>query len=76
FSSPDQAVPPTIYLADGRRVPICVVQADRAETRPEDVANYNFPASVIGGGFPVLCDVQGREHIASVACLVSDGHRT
>ncbi len=44
--------------------------------RPEGDANYNYPASVIGGGYPVVCDVQGREHVASIGCLVTDGHRT
>src|SRR5262249_42719118 len=26
-------------------------------------------------GYPVLVDVQGEEHFASVGCLVSDGHK-
>ena len=30
---------------------------------------------MMGGGYPVICEVQGKEHIATVACLVSDGHR-
>jgi hypothetical protein len=29
----------------------------------------------MGPGFPVLVDVQGEEHYASVGCLVTDGHR-
>jgi len=33
-----------------------------------------FPDSLIGGGFPVLADVQGKEHVASLGCLVTDGH--
>lgn len=76
FVQPQDAVPPAIYLPDGRSAPICVIQADRNDTRPEGVGNYNFPASVLGGGYPVVCDVQGREHVASVGCLVTDGHRT
>lgn len=76
FAHPEDAVPPAVYMPNGHRVPICVVQVDRDEVRPEGVANYNYPASLIGGGYPVLCDVQGREHVASIACLVTDGHRT
>ncbi|MDB5408073.1 MAG: hypothetical protein JWL84_2985 [Rhodospirillales bacterium] len=76
FSHPEDAVPPAVYLATGSRVPICVVQADRDDLRPEGAANYNYPASVIGGGYPVVCEVQGREHVASIGCLVTDGHRT
>lgn len=76
FTRPEDAIPPAVYLPDGHRVPLCVVQADRDDSRPEGVANYNFPASVLGGGYPVVCEVQGREHVASVGCLVTDGHRT
>ena len=76
FAHPEDAVPPAIYMPNGHKVPVCVIQADRDDIRPEGVANYAYPASTIGGGFPVLCDVQGQEHVASIACLVTDGHRT
>jgi hypothetical protein len=76
FSHPEDAVPPAVYLPDGHKVPICVVLADRDNARPEGAANFNFPANTIGGGYPVTCDVQGREHVASIGCLVTDGHRT
>ena len=69
-------MPPAIYLATRRRVPLCVVEADRDDMRPEGAANYNYPASIIGGGYPVVCDIQGREHVASICCLVTDNHRT
>jgi hypothetical protein len=76
FSHPEDAVPPAVYMPNGHRVPICVILADRDDARPEEVGNFNFPASVIGGGYPVICDVQGRQHLASIGCLVTDGHRT
>jgi hypothetical protein len=76
FAQPEDAVPSAVYMPNGHKVPICVVQADRDDVRPEGVANYNYPASVIGGGYPVICDVQGKEHVASIGCLVTDGHRT
>jgi len=74
---PDQIVPRTLYLPDGRRVPVCVVEAPR-EARtdiaaPEAMA---FPVNNIGNGFPVLARVQEQERAATIACLVSDGHRT
>jgi hypothetical protein len=76
FAHPQDAVPPAIYMPDGHRVPICVIEVDRDEMQDQTTPNYHYPASVIGGGYPVLCDVQGREHAASIACLVTDGHRT
>ncbi|MHA6203924.1 Nal1-like putative serine protease [Dyella soli] len=76
FAKPEDAVPSAVFLPDGRRIPICVVLATRDERVPESQGRWAFPGSVIGGGFPVICDVQGREHIASVGCLVTDGHRT
>jgi hypothetical protein len=76
FTYPEDAVPPAVYVPNGHRVPICVVLADRDEARPEGAGNFNFPANVIGGGYPVFSDVQGQEHTASIGCLVTDGHRT
>jgi len=35
-----------------------------------------FSKSFIGGGYPVIADVQGEEHMASIGCLVTDGHTT
>lgn len=71
---PDAFVPEAVYLPDGRRVPICVVQATKGP-RPEQTSLKPYPGSLLGGGYPVGCDVQGKEHYASVGCLVTDGHR-
>lgn len=73
---PQDFVPPAIYMADGRKAPICVIKADRDEMRDPWAASYTFPTNLIGGGFPLMVNVQGQEHVASVGCLVTDGHRT
>src|SRR5207342_1808391 len=75
---PAQIVPKTLYLADGRAVPVCVVQAEEV---PSDT-NADFspptipPAYKLGGGSPIVVRVQGTEHVATTVCLVSDGHLT
>jgi hypothetical protein len=33
-----------------------------------------FSKGVLGGGFPLIVEVQGQEHVASIGCLVTDGH--
>lgn len=71
---PEEMVPKAIYMPDGRVVPICVVEAPRDEYVPGSVSNVIFPDNLMGGGFPVLAEVQGRERVASVGCLVTDGH--
>ncbi len=71
---PEEMVPKAIYMPDGRVVPICVVEAPRDEYVGGEVGNVIFPDNLIGGGFPVLADVQGKEHVASLGCLVTDGH--
>lgn len=75
FKRPEDAIPPAVYMPNGQKVPICVIQVDKADTVPEGNANYTFPANIMGGGYPVICDVQGREHFGSVGCLVTNGHR-
>jgi hypothetical protein len=76
FAHPDDAVPSAVYMPNGQKVPLCVVQVDKDDVRSEGDAEYSYPASVMGGGYPVICDVQGQEHIASVGCLVTDGNKT
>jgi hypothetical protein len=72
---PTQMVPRTLYLPDGRKVPVCVTQVEKVAEAPP-TPDIRFPLNNIGGGNPVIADVQGREHVATVSCLVSDGHRT
>lgn len=73
---PSDIVPPTLYLPDGSRVPVCVVYAPLQEAAPQPRPPQHFPDTRVGGGFPVLLDVQGEERFASVGCLVTDGHTT
>ncbi len=71
-------IPKGIYLPDGREVPICVVLAPAVETRPApiDWAALPFPDLQISPGYTVVTGpVQGVSHVASLGCIVSDGHR-
>ncbi len=69
-------IPPFIYLSDGRVVPVCTVQATTFEgAAPSPTGPLTYASNIIGGGYPVLTDVQGRERVGSVACLVTDGDR-
>jgi len=73
LSSADR-VPKALYLADDRKVPVCIVEAPPILTTEPIERKVVFPSSRIGGGFPVIADVQGKEHLASIGCLLSDGH--
>lgn len=73
----DSLVPRSIFLPDGRIVPLCVVEAPRSVVSDDSVDTNNlvFPANYIGGGFPIIVDSQGRERVASVGCVVTDGNK-
>jgi hypothetical protein len=75
---PDTYVPRSIYMPDGREIPICIVEAKREELTPpapeSQLSSLTFPSTFAGGGYPVIADVQGQEHIASIGCVVTDGH--
>ena len=75
-ASPDQMVPRALFLPDGRVIPTCVVQVDLQMGPVERPQQLSFPRSVIGGGFVILSDVQGRQQVGSVGCLVTDGSVT
>lgn len=75
--APADFVPKTIYLPDGRKVPICVVEASLIDTAiaPSPLAPIdNLPGRKLSGGLPIVTTVQGVDHVASAGCLVTDGH--
>ena len=74
--SPDEIVPRTLYLPDGRRVPVCTIEAPRDPVSPAAPPVAYLPLNNIGSGHPVFVEVQGRNHIATIACIVTDGHKT
>ncbi len=71
--TPEDVVPSRLYLPDGRVVPTCVIYAPRGDRPSGSLTRLTFPRGAIGGGYPVLTDVQGQEHVGSLGCLVSDG---
>lgn len=75
---PEETIPKALHLPDGKVVPVCVIEAPRDESRGEaiDIGSLNFPKNIIGGGYPVITEVQQQQHIASIGCLLTDGHFT
>jgi hypothetical protein len=71
---PEEMVPRTLYLPDGRTVPVCVVQVDRTVPDQQLLPTWVWPKTVVGGGFPLISSTQGQDNIASVGTLVTDGH--
>jgi hypothetical protein len=71
--TPDQVVPPFVYMPDGRVIPLCVIYAPKKESALPKLTNLTFPGQLMGGGYPVLTTVQGQQHVSSIGCLVTDG---
>jgi hypothetical protein len=70
-----EMIPKTLYLPDGRKVPVCVVEVPEPGMGDVAVTDLIFPKQrIMGGGYPVLTKVQGQEYFASIGCLVTDGH--
>lgn len=70
-------VPKCVYMPDGRVVPICVVEAPQetiSDGHDVDIDQLRFPDNRIGGGYPLIVHSQGVDRIATVGCVVSDGH--
>jgi len=66
-------VPSTLYLADGRVVPTCVVLATRDESLPPPAPEPSFNSGLLGGGYSCLREHQGEQSRGTFACLVSKG---
>src|SRR5262245_43167540 len=73
---PQDMVPKTLYLPDGRMVPVCVVQVERAAPETIGIPDGRWPHSFFGPGMPILSVHQNVQRRATVGCLVSDGHTT
>ncbi|WP_077000920.1 S1/P1 Nuclease [Variovorax sp. KK3] len=71
---PESMIPRTLYMPDGRMVPVCVIKVSAAAPSDEAVPDWQWPRSRIGGGFPIVTQTQGERRVASVGCLVTDGH--
>jgi len=73
--SPSDFVPDVIYLRD-KVIPVCVVWAPRIETAgpPLDPMKLKYPSLTLSGGYPVHARVQQIDRVASIGCLVTDGH--
>ena len=74
--SASDIIPKAVYMEDRRIVPICVVMAPKQKlTKGDtDIDTLNFPVNFYGGGSPVIIHSQGIDHVATIGCIVSDGH--
>jgi hypothetical protein len=69
-------VPKSLFLPDGRSVPVCVIEA-RKRDLAEDLmirADSRVPRNLLGPGSAVVNkDGQGMERLGTVGCIVRDG---
>ena len=73
-NKPEQVVPRFVYMPDGRVVPLCVIYAPKRKNGASKLNDLTFTDRLMGGGYPVLSNVQGQERIGTIGCLVTDGH--
>jgi hypothetical protein len=69
---PSDFVPKTLFLSDGRTVPVCVVLVTPAHPAQSSPAVRRWPETLIGGGFPLYSSSQGIARYGTVGGLVTD----
>jgi hypothetical protein len=69
---PDQVIPSFLYMPNGKKIPICVIYSQQKQATSQ-LLNLNFPNELIGGGYPIFTEVQGKQYVGSIGCLVTDG---
>jgi len=69
-------VPKTIYMPDGKAVPICLVLAPRLLTPPDERPSpvFDNPA-LLQGGHPIAATTQHVDYRGTAGCLLTDGHK-
>jgi hypothetical protein len=73
-NKPSQIVPKTLYMPDGKAVPVCVVEVDEVSGNDVALPPRVRPHNKLGGGLPISVELQGQTHMATAGCLVSDGN--
>src|SRR5262249_51008256 len=75
-SNPSDVVPKTLYLPDGRTVPVCVIEA-RKQAYSDDLKvrfASDYARNLLAPGIPILNeDAQGMRRIATAGCIAKDG---
>lgn len=77
FKNMNELVPRSIYMPDGRIVPVCVVEAPKEDFNEEvpDTSKIIFPSNLVGGGFPLIVESQGVQRVATIGCIVTNGNK-
>ena len=71
---PGDKIPDLLYLPDGRIIPTCTVLIHENDISTNHSPAVVFSDHLYGGSYLVLSDVQNKEHLATVGCLVTDGN--
>jgi hypothetical protein len=72
---PEAVAPPFLYLADGRMIPVCVVVADLYGGQDPVVKPVSLVSSGLGPGFPIVTNIQERDRVGTISCLVRTTER-
>ncbi|AMN40936.1 hypothetical protein [Rhodoplanes sp. Z2-YC6860] len=75
-ANPSDVVPKTLYLPDGRSVPVCVIEARKQDFAKDLMvrADSRVPRNLLGPGTPIVNrDAQGMERVGTAGCVVRDG---
>jgi len=76
--NPTDVVPKSLYLPDGRVVPVCVIEAKKQNVVTDlrvDLRTHS-PRNLLGPGTPIVNEHgQGMSRLATAGCLVRDGER-
>jgi hypothetical protein len=75
---PSDVVPKSLFLPDGRVVPVCVIEVRQQAYATDLRVNPRnlLPRNLLGPGTPILNeDGQGMTKLATAGCLVRDGER-
>jgi hypothetical protein len=77
-TSPSDVVPKTLYLSDGRNVPVCVIEAHKQRYSEDAKINMSnvYPRNLLTPGIRIINEnLQGIDRVATVGCIVKDSKK-
>jgi hypothetical protein len=66
---PYYAVPPYLFMPDGRVIPTCLIYLEPSPQQAPGIEQISFPSKTLGGGYTCFTESQQVQRAGTIGCL-------
>jgi hypothetical protein len=63
------AIPPYLFMPDGRVIPTCLIYLEPSPQQPPAIEQVSFPSKTLGGGYTCFTESQQVQRAGTIGCL-------